>query len=84
MARRKGDIWWVAAMVNNDGAKETIDLSFLEPGRKYVAEIYTDGDDKVKTSTKVAMSTRKVTSKDKLKFDVPGRGGVAMRIVPIL
>lgn len=83
MARRKGDIWWVAAMVNNDGAKETIDLSFLEPGRKYVAEIYTDGYDKVKTATKVAMSTRKVTSKDKLKFDVPGRGGVAMRIVPI-
>ena len=48
-----------------------------------MAEIYTDGDDKVKTATKVAMSTRKVTSKDKLKFDVPGRGGVAMRIVPI-
>ena len=37
MARRKGDIWWVAAMVNNDGAKETIDLSFLEPGRGGVA-----------------------------------------------
>lgn len=83
IARRKGDTWWVAAMVNNDGSKEEIDLSqILEPGRKYTAEIYTDGDGKTNTRTNVAMSTRKVTAKDKLSFDVPGRGGVAMRIIP--
>lgn len=83
MARRKGNIWWVAALVNNDGAREEIDLSFLEPGKKYQAEIYTDGGDKVNTATKVAVSTRKVSSKDKLKFDVAPRGGVAIRLVPI-
>lgn len=83
MARRKGDIWWVAALVNNEGAREEIDLSFLAPGRRYTAEIYTDGGDKVKTATQVAMSTRKVSAKDKLKFDVAPRGGVAIRLVPV-
>lgn len=81
LARRKADIWWVAAMTNNDGGREEIDLSFLTPGQKYIAEIYTD-DDKADTATKVGISTRKVTSKDKLKFDLKPRGGVAIRLVP--
>lgn len=83
MARRKGDIWWVASMTNNDGARQTIALDFLEPGRKYKAEIYTDGGGKVKTATHVAISNRKVTSKDKLTFDLQPRGGVAIRIIPL-
>lgn len=82
IARRKADTWWVAAMTNNEGGREVIDLSFLDPGRKYIAEIYTDGGEKVKTATHVAIETRKVTSKDKLKFDLLPRGGVAMRLVP--
>ena len=82
MARRKGDIWWVGAMVGNEGGKEEIDLSFLDSGRKYKAEIYTDGGDKVKTATHVAISSKKVSSKDILKFDVMPRGGVAIRIIP--
>lgn len=82
MARRKGENWWMAAMTNNDARKQTIDFSFLEPGRKYMAEIYTDGGEKVKTATHVAVSTRKVTSKDKLSFDLQPRGGIAIRIVP--
>lgn len=81
LARRKADIWWVAAMTNNDGGREEIDFSFLTPGQKYIAEIYTD-DDKADTATKVGISTHKVTSKDKLKFDLKPRGGVAIRLVP--
>lgn len=82
MARRKGDIWWVAAMANNEGGKEEINMSFLEPGKKYKAEIYTDGGNKIKTATHVAVSSRKVTSKDILKFDLMPRGGVAIRLIP--
>ena len=82
MARRKGDNWWVAAMTNNVGHRETINLDFLEPGKKYVAEIYTDGGDKVKTATHVAITNKKVKSGDKLTFDLAPRGGVAIRITP--
>ena len=82
MARRKGDIWWVAAMTNNDGATKEISLSFLDPKKKYRAEIYTDGGDEIKTKTHVKVSSRKVSAKDKLKFELAPKGGVAIRIIP--
>lgn len=69
-------------MTNNVGHRETINLDFLEPGKKYVAEIYTDGGDKVKTATHVAITNKKVKSGDKLTFDLAPRGGVAIRITP--
>lgn len=83
MARRKGADWWVAAMTNNEGCHEEIALDFLEPGKKYIAEIYTDGGEKVKTATHVAIDTKKVTSKDKLKFDLVPRGGAAIKFTAI-
>ena len=83
MARRKGDSWWAAAMTNNDGGKESIDLSFLEPGKKYMAEIYTDGGEKVKTYTHIRIEKKKVTSKDILHFDLQPRGGAAVKISPL-
>lgn len=82
MARRKGDIWWVGSMTNNDGSTEEISLSFLDPTKKYHAEIYTDGGEKVKTKTHVKVSSRKVSAKDTLRFDLAPRGGVAIRIIP--
>jgi len=82
MARRKGDIWWVASMANNDGVTEEISLSFLDPKKKYRAEIYTDGGENVKTKTHVKVSSKKVSAKDTLKFDLAPRGGVAIRMIP--
>lgn len=82
MARNKGDVWWAAALGNNDAQKVSIPLDFLESGKKYLAEIYTDGDKSVKTATHVNVSSRKVSSKDTLKFDLKPRGGVAIRFIP--
>lgn len=82
MARRKGDTWWTAALANNDGGEQEISLSFLDPSKKYVAEIYTD-DAEVKTRTKVKVSQKKVSGKDTLKFNLAPRGGVAIRFTPV-
>ncbi len=82
MARRKGDTWWIGSMTNNEGSTEEISLSFLDPGKKYHAEIYTDGGEKVKTNTHVKVSSRKVSAKDTLRFDLAPRGGVAIRLIP--
>lgn len=82
MARRKGDVWWAAALANNDGSEQEISLSFLDPSKKYVAEIYTD-DAEVKTRTKVKVSQKKVSGKDTLKFNLAPRGGVAIRFTPV-
>lgn len=80
MARRKGSDWWVASMANNEGGKAEIDFSFLEPGKKYIAEIYTDGGEKIKTATHIKIDKRKITSRDTLRFDLLPRGGVALRL----
>lgn len=82
VARRKGEDWWVAALANNDGGRQEIKLDFLEPGAKYVAEIYTD-DEKAGTRTKVAINTKKVKSSDTLRFELKPRGGVALKITRI-
>ncbi len=84
IARRKGDIWWAAALANNEGGNATFDLSrFLMPGKRYVAEIYSDEKEgKKKSRTGVAITQKKVKSSDKLKFDIPAKGGVAIRFYP--
>ncbi|MFG6396642.1 MAG: glycoside hydrolase family 97 protein [Muribaculaceae bacterium] len=74
MARRNGDTWWVGAMANNEGGEVEINLDFLDPAGKYMAEIYTDGGEKVKTRTHVKIENRKVSTKDKLKFRMEPRG----------
>ena len=81
MARRNGDTWWVGSMANNDGGEVEIDFSFLEPGAKYAAEIYTDGGEKVKTRTHVKIDRKKVKAGDRMKFALAPCGGMAMRLV---
>lgn len=82
IARKKGETWWIGSLANNDGGKEQIDLSFLTPGKRYTAEIYEDGGDEIKTKTKVKITNKKVSAKDKLKFNLKPRGGVAIKITP--
>jgi len=82
MARRSGDVWYAAAMTNNDASTQRIDCGFLTPGKKYMATIYAD-DPKVDSKTHVRVSEKKVTSKDILKFDLQPQGGVAVRFNPI-
>ena len=83
MARRKGTEWFVGALTNNDGSQEEVSLSFLEKGRKYVAYLYTDGGEKVKTRTQVKCSRLLVDAAQTLKFRLKPRGGAAVRLVPV-
>ena len=82
MARRKGAEWFVGALTNNEGSKETIDLSFLDKDMKYKAYIYTDGGEKIKTRTRVKCSYKLVDTSQTLSFDLKPSGGAAIRLVP--
>lgn len=83
MARRNGDTWYVGAMTNNEGNRETVNLAFLDEGKQYLAEVYTDGGEAVTTKTGVKCSRWIVDSKSALDFDLKARGGAALRIVPL-
>ncbi len=84
MARRKGDIWFAAVMTNNEGSTETLDLSFLDKDKTYLAYIYTDGGSEIKTVTQVKCTYRTVKSTQKIKFDLKPSGGAAIRFVPVV
>lgn len=83
MARRKGQEWFVGAMTNNEGSKENIPLSFLDKDKTYLASIYTDGCDKVKTRTQVACTYLLVDAATVLKFNLKPSGGAAIRLIPV-
>lgn len=80
MARRKDNVWYVGCLTNNDARKLNVSLDFLEEGKKYELTMFTDGGEKVKTRTHVAIDIKKVTAKTNLKLSLLPRGGVAMII----
>lgn len=83
MARRKGEEWFLGAMTNNDGSREEVSLSFLEKGKSYLAYIYTDGGEEIKTRTQVKCSYLLVDASMTMKFDLKPSGGAAVRFVPV-
>lgn len=80
IARRKDDVWFAACITNNDARKLDFKLDFLDPGTKYELTLYTDGGEKVKTRTHVAIQTKQVDHRTVLNLDMLPRGGVAMMI----
>jgi alpha-glucosidase len=80
IARRTGKKWFVGSITNNDPRRFELSLDFLDPDKKYELRLFTDGGEKIKTRTHVAIETRNVTGKSKLKLDLLARGGCAMII----
>lgn len=81
-ARRSDQEWFVGIMTNADPRKLTVNTDFLEPGKRYEMRIYED-DDKVKTRTKVRVTSKKVKAGDTFTFNLKGSGGAAMHFLPI-
>ena len=75
IARRKGEEWFIGSITNNEKRVLSVSLDFLPEGKNYIAEIYTDGDQSVKTRTKVRFSTYQVRNKKKLNFVLKAAGG---------
>lgn len=80
-ARRNGAEWFIGAITNNNARTQRLPLSFLTPGKKYLATIYTD-DPKVATKTKVGIKTVKVTAATVMDIRLQASGGQAVWIRP--
>lgn len=81
-ARRSGTTWFVGGITNNDGRTLTIPLGFLDRGRSYVASLYTDGGESLKTRTRVAIDRFLVGSTTAIKAELKPSGGIAIEIRP--
>jgi alpha-glucosidase len=76
------DEWFVGAITDEDGRTLSLPLSFLPPGRSYVAEIYADGPraNWRDHPEQVVISSRPVTSATRLSVVLAPGGGQAIRI----
>lgn len=80
IARKKGDAWYLGAITNWDSRETTIDFSFLEKGKNYEAEIFSDGLNADKAAQDYKREIIAVDSTTKLKYRLAGGGGLAIII----
>lgn len=80
IARKKGVTWYLGAITNWDSRETTIDFSFLEKGKKYEAEIFSDGLNADKAAQDYKREIMTVDAATKLKYRLASGGGLAMII----
>jgi alpha-glucosidase len=82
---RAGQTWFLGAITDEEGRTFDVPLSFLTPGRRYVAEIYADGPKAnwLDNPLPVTITRRPVTSATRLRVVLAPGGGQAIRIRPI-
>ena len=79
LARRKGNVWYVAAMTNWTPRNYTLDFSFLGKG-SYQAEIFADGINADREATDYKKTVRTISASDKLEIQMASGGGWTARI----
>ncbi len=80
VTRRKANTWYLGAITNWDSREITIDFSFLEKGKKFQAEIFSDGLNADKSAVDYKREITTVDSTTKLKYKLASGGGLAMII----
>jgi len=78
IARKKENTWYVGAITNWDSREITIDFSFLEKGKKFEAEIFSDGLNADKAAQDYKREIITVDASTKLKYRLASGGGLAM------
>jgi len=78
--------WYIGAITNADSRAGVVPLNFLNKGQKYVATLYTDGDNADwKTNPEAYKITRFLVNADtKLKLKLAPGGGAAISIKPAI
>ena len=84
---RRSEDWYVGAITNGNGRRLSLSLDFLDPRRRYRAEIYRDGDnaDYRDAQHRFDLVTEQVTVKstDTLPLRLAPGGGQAIRFVAL-
>ena len=79
------DNWYLGAITNRDARKLSVSLTFLDEGKTYIAEIYSDGDgaDYMTNPYPVSITSKTVNQSQTLTLDLAAGGGTAIRFVPL-
>jgi alpha-glucosidase len=81
---RDGDEWYIGAITDEEARSVEVPLDFLESGRRFVAEIYADGEDAdwLTNPLPVEISQQPVDATTTLTVELAPGGGQAIRIRP--
>ena len=82
---RHSDDWYVGAVTDGKGRTVSLPLAFLDQGKRYVAEIYRDGDQadyRTVHRFDLVIEKKTVTARDTLKLKLAPGGGQAIRLTP--
>jgi alpha-glucosidase len=74
--------WYLGAGTSEEGRQVDLPLTFLEPGRRFEAQIYADGpraDFRTEGRFDIVISKQVVTAKDRLVLKLAPGGGQAIR-----
>ncbi len=79
------DNWFVGGITDENARDFTVDLSFLDKGKKYEATIYEDGKeaDYVNNPQSYNIYKKVVTSKTKIPVHLVRSGGYAISLTPV-
>ena len=79
---RGKNTWFIGAITDEERRTITVPLSFLTPGRRYIAEIYADGPGAnwLTNPFPIDITKRNVTSASSLRIGLAPGGGQAVRI----
>jgi len=82
---RSSEDWYLGAITDEHGRLLQVPLGFLDPGRRYRAQIYRDGEDAHYQHAPFAFvrEQREVTSADVLALRLAAGGGQAIRFSPV-
>ena len=77
--------WFLGAVGDEQERQFDVALDFLEPGRRYRAEIYRDGDtaDYRTNPRDIVIEQRIMTANDRMAMRIAPGGGAAVRFVPL-
>lgn len=87
---KDGGQWFVGGVTDENAREMTICFDFLEPGRKYIATVYSDAPDAdgvnntaetgSETCVRYRIEEKKITSKTRMKIRMAPSGGFAISI----
>jgi alpha-glucosidase len=77
IARKKGTAWYLGAITNWNGRDITIDFSFLEKGKTFEADLFTDGLNAEKAAVDYKREKIVVDSSTKMTFHLASGGGLS-------
>ena len=80
---RNSEDWYVGSVTDENARTLNVKLDFLDPGRRYRAQIYRDADgaDWRTNPHAITIETREVTRDDTLTLPLAAGGGAAVRFV---